>query len=181
VVVCSAGTAIPLPLPKTRAGSGSSDLGTAALLLLAGAGLGAAGAVLARSGSKQRTGEISVDTDVLINAIEGGREADVDVALAGRAPVVSPQVAAQFFVKGDPNGLMAWMLARGGRFGATPLPSDISSLQAQVVATGRQPLGPEDAAIAASARREGLPVLTADHRFYNALQAINFPSQLFVT
>src|SRR5262249_58522658 len=72
VVVCSAGTAIPLPLPKTRAGSGSSDLGTAALLLLAGAWAGGAGGVPARGGGKQRKGGDLFDTDVLFKWRGGG-------------------------------------------------------------------------------------------------------------
>jgi RHS repeat-associated protein len=175
----STACSIAIPAPRPVTGSQSVDVGKAAIVALLLAGAGALAAVLGRN--QQQKAEVAVDANILMYAIEQGRGADVDLALAGRAPVVSPGALAEFFDNGhgNPLSLVAWIVAHGGRIGATPLPSTISSLQAQVVATGRQPLKPDDALVAASAQREGLTVLTADRSFYNALQAINFPSERF--
>ncbi len=113
----------------------------------------------------------ALDANALIRAIEKGESGAVDAALAGRQPVVSAQAAKEFLRKGDANALRQFLKARGGRLGAAGTEASAQSLQSQAQTLGRS-LKIKDARVAASALREGIPVITRDTSFRNFLNAI---------
>jgi hypothetical protein len=120
-------------------------------------------------------GEASVDVNALINAIEKGEMAALDRALAGRAPVVPITAAKEFLKRGDVSSLRSFLTARGGRIGAAGSASAIATLQQMATAAGRV-LKSKDAAVVASALKDGLPVITRDSKLLRFLQNVIGPA-----
>ncbi len=125
-----------------------------------------------------RQPQVAVDTNVIIASIDKGRAADVDAALNGRAPVVSITAAKEHLHGGNASDLRNFMTSRGGRIGTAATQSDIQNLQSQATTLGRA-VHTGDAAIAGSAIREGLPLLTGDTRLHGFLNAMNALVELF--
>jgi len=121
---------------------------------------------------------IALDTNVLIGALDAGELAAVDAALSGRAPVISITAAKEYLAKGDIAVLRAFLQSRGGGVGAAATQADIQNLQAQAQVLGRV-LSSSDAAVAGSAMREGVPLMTNDQRLFNFLKAVGYPVEKF--
>lgn len=121
---------------------------------------------------------VALDANALIRGLDAGEIQAIDAALAGRSPVISITAAKEYLAKGDINVLRAFLQSRGGGIGAAATEADIRSLQAQAQVIGRV-LSASDAAVAGSAMREGVPVMTRDQGFYNFLKAVGYPVEKF--
>jgi hypothetical protein len=118
-------------------------------------------------------GTVVLDADPIISAIAQGRAAAVDAAIAGRTPVVPITAAKQVIPGHGADALREFLVARGGRIGLAG--SEATAAQLRALGPTLNParaLGVADSRIAASALREGAPVLTNDRRFFRFLQAI---------
>jgi predicted nucleic acid-binding protein len=118
---------------------------------------------------------VSVDTNALAAAIEKGGVAAIDAALGGRIPIVSMTAAKEFLVKGNVDALRKFLTDRGGRIASAASEVDAAALRAQASQMGRS-LGVNDSRIAASAVKEGAPVLTKDGQFSRFLKAAGIPT-----
>lgn len=151
--------------------------------ILAGVGHGVGrifkslGGLFGRS-SPAATGRVALDANALIRGLDAGELAAVDAALAGRAPVISITAAKEYLRRGDINVLRAFLQSRGGGIGAAATDAEIRSLQAQAQVLGRVLKG-TDAAVAGSAMREGIPVMTRDERLFKFLRAVGYPVEGF--
>jgi RHS repeat-associated protein len=119
---------------------------------------------------------VVLDTNALVVAIERGGAGAV---LRGRTAIV-PITTAKEFLRGggSAEALRAFLSGSGGRLGLAGQEGLAGALQQQARGMGRV-LHINDARIAASAMREGLPVVTNDRRFANFLRAINYPVEGF--
>jgi len=119
---------------------------------------------------------VALDTNALIAAVEYGQSIAV---LGGRIPIVSITTIKQFLRgAGSLKALRAWLTDTDGRVGLAGSEITVRFLQQQAAALGRV-LHTEDARIAASAMREGVPVRTNDVRFSRFLRAIGYPVEDF--
>ncbi len=125
-----------------------------------------------------RIARIALDTNALINGIEGGEAQAVDQALAGRIPVVSPAAAEEFMRNGDANALTGFLAERGGVIGSNGTQQMVNNLQEQARGLGRV-LHDFDARIVASAIQDNIPLLTRDTRLIRFLNAINIPVETY--
>jgi len=116
-------------------------------------------------------GTAALDANALVLAIEKGEAAAVDAALAGRIPIVSITAAKEFLKKGEVGLLREFLAERGGRIAAAGTEKVAAALRAQAEALGRV-LKLKDSRVAASALREGVPVITADSKFQRFLNAV---------
>ena len=122
----------------------------------------------------ENAGEVALDANPVINAVRGGKTADVDKALNGRSPVISPQAFAESTGHGPASEVMDWLTARGGRIGPEANPEGVARLQARAVSLGRV-LKDGYGTVADSAIQEGLPIITNDQKFTKFLKVINHP------
>ena len=100
-----------------------------------------------------------LDTNVLVREIEGADGAALDSALAGRAPLVAPQAAREFLVKGDPAALQEILSARGGSITAEADPQAVAALQAPAACM--------------------VPIMTGDTQVLGFLRAIQYAAERF--
>lgn len=140
-----------------------------------------AGAVLMASALTTKAGTaakgvVALDTNAIIGALQEGKIAAVDAAIAGRTPLV-PISAAKEFLRANGSGgassLRGFLAARGGRLAAAGSESAAAGLRARAVGMGRA-LHLGDSRIGAGAVREGASMITNDKRFANFLRAIGF-------
>ncbi len=120
---------------------------------------------------------VALDTNALKAAIVDDRAVEL---LKGRPPVVS-FTAAKEFLRGPGRSvdqLREFFGEYGGRMGPRAERSLVESLQEQAAALKRV-LHDNDARIAASAMREGLPLITGDIKFSNFLKAIGYKVEGF--
>lgn len=128
-------------------------------------------------------GEAAVDTNAVSDALTGGRAADVDAALAGRTPVLSPQAFSELQAGGhSTEDIMSWLTDRGGRIGPEATQTGIDSIQNAMRAMWRgksfQPMIHDaDAAVLDSANQDGLPLITNDKRFANNLTRLGYTAE----
>jgi len=188
----AAGGAVTLRMGLIRAGWMAEDMalaeagtytGGAGTVYMASRGAPAGGKLAEVAGealesAAAKRGVVAIDANTLIRAIEAGEGGAVDAALAGRQPLVAVTAAKEFLRKGDPAALRSWLSQRGGQIVASALEQDVAALQAQAQSMGRS-LKPKDARVAASALREGVPVITRDKRFRNFLNAIGIGGEEF--
>jgi predicted nucleic acid-binding protein len=130
---------------------------------------------------------LALDTNTIIAAVEKGRLADVEAAIAGRRVVVPPTAYAEA-IKGQRGvmGQLGTMIAVNSfkaRVSATfarhSTSAEALSLQAQAQAIGRT-LGLADAHIAAQARStENATVITNDISFSRTMDALGIANQRF--
>jgi len=118
------------------------------------------------------------DANGLIRGLDAGELGALDNALAGRAPVIAATAAGEYLRKGDPTKLADFLASRGGRVVADAHPAAAAALMRQAAGMGRS-LKRGDATIAATAIREGLPIITRDRRFSRFLSAIGRPVESF--
>jgi predicted nucleic acid-binding protein len=116
-------------------------------------------------------GAVALDANTLIRGIEAGETAAVDAAIAGRTPIVSITAAKEFLKKGDVGLLRQFLSARGGRVAAAGTEQTAAALRNQAQALGRG-LKVKDSRVAASAVREGVPIITNDSKFQRFLNAV---------
>jgi hypothetical protein len=124
-------------------------------------------------GQPRLGGEIAMDADPVIQALDWGMGSRVDIALRGRSPVVSPQARVEI---GAPARFEAWLAARYGRIGRPHNPTQVAQLQAHAASIGRV-LHEEDARVLSSAMQENLALMTNDDRLGNFMKAIGYPSE----
>jgi len=75
-------------------------------------------------------GEVAVDTNVVSDALSGGRAEHVDAALNGRSPVVSPKALAERQSGGHAEeDVTSWLEGRGGRVGSEATQGGINGIQ----------------------------------------------------
>lgn len=146
-------------------------------------GAGATASTTSRSGTTSAAGgggpgNVAIDANTAIRAIEAGESAAVDAALAGRTPVIPIQAVKEFLVKGDVNALRGFLSSRGGRVAAGASDEAAAALQGQATALGRS-LKPKDARVAASAQKEGVPLITRDTKLRKFLNAIGIGGESF--
>jgi predicted nucleic acid-binding protein len=104
--------------------------------------------------------------------LSGGKSAAV---LAGRIPLVPITAAKEFLAGGGSSqALRSFLRANGGRIAAAGSEASAAGLRAQATGMGRV-LGIADSRIAASAVREGAPVVTNDARLARFLRAVGIP------
>ncbi|MFV2110489.1 type II toxin-antitoxin system VapC family toxin [Micromonospora sp. LOL_015] len=130
-------------------------------------------------------GEVAVDTNAVTDALSGAKTAEVDAALAGRAPVVSPTAYRELIEGGHSIGAIdEWISARGGRMGAASTSKGVEALQAQLKAMWkgkafRPMIAVDDAAVLHSALQDGLAIITNDKRFYKNIERLGYQSERY--
>lgn len=80
--------------------------------------------------------------------------------------------------KGDADALRQFLTVRRGRVGLSGTQAEAANLQQQAQALGRA-LKAKDAKVAASAVREGVPVITRDGKFRRFLNAAGIGGEDF--
>jgi len=125
-----------------------------------------------------RKGGAALDANALILGLEKGELKAIDSALAGRIPVVSITAAKEFLRKGDKSVLRDFLRSRGGRIGSATTEEAIHALTLQARALGRV-VKTKDAAVAGSAIKDGIPLLTRDKRLFNFLSEAGFKVEKF--
>lgn len=127
-------------------------------------------------GAARRAGEVLLDTNAVIAAIERG---EVAAVLHGRAPVI-PITAVKEYLRGggSADGLRTFLRSSGGRVALAGREEVAAQLRTQAGLAGRS-LGSADSRIAASALREGLPVVTRDKQFRNLLGWLGIQMESF--
>lgn len=123
------------------------------------------------------SGKVALDANILMGALEQGKLAAVDAAIAGRIPTVSITAVKEFLKKGDINLLREFLAARGGYVGQAATAQQVAQLRSMAQSLGRS-LRPKDAAVAGSAINEGAVVITRDERFWKFLRAVGYPFQI---
>jgi predicted nucleic acid-binding protein len=128
---------------------------------------------------------VVLDANALIGALAEGALAEVDIALAGRQPLVPIRAAKEFLRKNSPDALRAFLSERGGRIARAGSQSDAKSLQDLARTLGKRKskrvLKPKDAEVAASALKEETNVLTRDRKFRRFLRHANECGKILIT
>lgn len=127
---------------------------------------------VASPATKGGAGSAILDTNAVIAAVERGEAATV---LAGRIPLI-PITAVKEFLRGGGSieALRSFLVANGGRVALAGEEAVAANLRTQAAQMGRV-LHTADSRIAASAVREGVPIVTEDRRFANFLRAAGIP------
>jgi predicted nucleic acid-binding protein len=128
---------------------------------------------------RYRNASIVVDANVVIGAIERNEGAAIDAALNGRRPILPISAAGEYLVKGDPAQLTLWLAQRGGRLASPTSQREVDDLQKGAFLAGVHPPKNKDAAVAATAQREGVPVLTKDQNFLKFLRRMQMPHERY--
>ncbi|MEV7197878.1 DUF6531 domain-containing protein [Streptomyces sp. NPDC093510] len=127
----------------------------------------------------------AVDTNPMIDALNGSRTADVDAALAGRSPVLSPQAHRELIEGGhDPQAISKWLSDRGGRMGPESTPEGVADIQGRLKAMWKgKSFNPmikdDDASVLHSAAQEGLPLITNDKKFYQNAERLGYTTERY--
>ncbi|MFK4068822.1 DUF6531 domain-containing protein [Streptomyces sp. NPDC029674] len=127
----------------------------------------------------------AVDTNPMIDALNGSRTADVDAALAGRSPVLSPQAHRELIEGGhDPQAIGKWLSDRGGRMGPESTPEGVADIQGRLKAMWKgKSFNPmikdDDASVLHSAAQEGLPLITNDKKFYQNAERLGYTTERY--
>ncbi|MEU5425498.1 hypothetical protein AB0H73_07795 [Streptomyces olivoreticuli] len=133
----------------------------------------------------QGCGEVAIDTNAVTDALSGAKTAEVDAALDGRAPVLSPTAHRELLEGGHSAvAIGAWLVARGGRMGPAATSEGVASLQARLKAmwkgkSFKPMIADDDAAVLHSAAQEGLPIITNDIRFYKNIERLGYSSERY--
>ncbi|WP_406316751.1 polymorphic toxin-type HINT domain-containing protein [Streptosporangium sp. NBC_01639] len=124
--------------------------------------------------------EVAVDTNAISDALTGGRSADVDAALNGRSPVISPTAYNELLEGGhSPTSINEWMSARGGRMGAEGSIHGAQSMQESINEMWKGGFRPvlhdDDALVLHSALEDNLSLITNDKRFAKNIARLGLP------
>ncbi|WP_241740846.1 polymorphic toxin-type HINT domain-containing protein [Streptomyces sp. L2] len=130
-------------------------------------------------------GEVAVDTNAVTDALSGARTAEVDAALAGRAPVLSPTAHRELLEGGhSADAIGSWLSERGGRMGPASTSEGVASLQARLRGMWKGKsfnpmIADDDASVLHSAIQDGLPIITNDKRFYKNIERLGYSSERY--
>ncbi|MFF7971896.1 putative T7SS-secreted protein [Streptomyces sp. NPDC007905] len=114
---------------------------------------------------------VAVDTNPVTDALHGIAPAEVDAALKGRSPVLSPQAYRELLEGGHaPEEINKWLSERGGRMGPDATPQGVADIQGRLKAMWKGKsfnpmLRDHDAMVLHSAEQEGLSIITNDKQF----------------
>jgi hypothetical protein len=117
------------------------------------------------------------------DALSGAKTVEVDNALAGRAPVLSPTARRELIEGGhSPEAIDSWLSDRGGRMGPASTSEGVAGLQGRLKAMWRGKsftpmIADDDASVLHSAVQDGLPVLTNDKRFYKNIERLGYSTE----
>ncbi|MFI2215219.1 polymorphic toxin-type HINT domain-containing protein, partial [Streptomyces sp. NPDC020141] len=129
--------------------------------------------------------EVAVDTNAVTDALSGAKTAEVDKALAGRAPVLSPTAHRELLEGGhSADSIAGWLSARGGRMGRDSTPQGVSALQGRLRAMWKGKsfnpmIADDDASVLHSAAQEGLSIITNDKRFYKNAERLGYRTERY--
>ncbi|WP_160165992.1 RHS repeat-associated core domain-containing protein [Actinoplanes sp. OR16] len=131
-----------------------------------------------------RPPEVGVDANPLIRALDADEMQRLDTALAGRAPVVSPQAASEYLARGSQERFDEFLDQRGGRIGADAPESEAEALRERALEMKDQfgnsrRLKEKDSRVAASVMRDDIPLITADKKFIGFLRDFPYPVEPF--
>jgi RHS repeat-associated protein len=130
-------------------------------------------------------GEVAVDANSLIGALDHGQMDKLIEALAGRAPVLSPQAVMEYLAGGDSEPLVDFLTTTGGRIGSDVTDDQATALRA-LAKTLTDPfgntrsLGLKDSYVVGSAIIEGVPLITADRQVKGFLRGISHAVESFL-
>ncbi|WP_369248577.1 RHS repeat-associated core domain-containing protein [Streptomyces sp. R41] len=128
---------------------------------------------------------VAVDTNPMIDALNGSRTAEVDAALAGRTPVLSPQAHRELIEGGhSPEAISNWLAERGGRMGPEATAEGVSDIQGRLKAMWKgKSFNPmirtDDAKVLHSAAQEGLSLITNDKKFYQNAERLGYTTERY--
>ncbi|MGW8467728.1 polymorphic toxin-type HINT domain-containing protein, partial [Streptomyces albidoflavus] len=130
-------------------------------------------------------GEVAVDTNAVTDALSGAKTAEVDAALAGRAPVLSPTAHRELLEGGhSADAIGSWLSERGGRMGPASTREGVASLQARLRGMWKGKsfnpmIADDDASVLHSAIQDGLSIITNDKRFYKNIERLGYSSERY--
>ncbi|MEV5879946.1 ricin-type beta-trefoil lectin domain protein [Streptomyces sp. NPDC052101] len=130
-------------------------------------------------------GEVAVDTNAVTDALSGAKTAEVDAALAGRAPVLSPTAHRELLEGGhSAEDIASWLAERGGRMGPESTSDGVASLQDRLRAMWRGKsfnpmIADDDASVLHSAMQDELSIITNDKRFYKNIDRLGYSSERY--
>ncbi|MEU9897710.1 DUF6531 domain-containing protein [Streptomyces phaeochromogenes] len=128
---------------------------------------------------------VAIDTNPMIDALNGSRTADVDAALAGRAPVLSPQAHRELIEGGHtPEAISNWLTERGGRMGPEATDQGVTDIQGRLKDMWKgKSFNPmirtDDAKVLDSASQEGLSLITNDKKFYQNAERLGYTTERY--
>lgn len=134
---------------------------------------------VSRIKSAIKKGNVSLDTNALVAAVQKGQKNLVDKAINGRNPIISRQAAKEFLTKGDKQKLKDYMNEIGAtisRNGGGN--SQVSGLQNQAKSLGRNLKSP-DAKVAADAINNKATLITRDKKLHNFMNAAGYKAIKF--
>ncbi|MFD5848133.1 RHS repeat-associated core domain-containing protein [Streptomyces chartreusis] len=129
--------------------------------------------------------EVAVDTNAVTDALSGAKTAEVDAALAGRSPVLSPTAHRELLEGGhSADAIASWLSERGGRMGPASTSEGVAALQARLRAMWKGKsfnpmIADDDASVLHSAIQDGLSIITNDKRFYKNIERLGYSSERY--
>lgn len=128
--------------------------------------------------------EVGVDANPLIQGLDYGQMDKLNAALAGRAPVVSPQAASEYLARGDAGRLSEFVASNGSRIGSQVSDQTAAALRSQASSLTDQfgnarALGVGDSYVVGSAMQDNIPLITQDKQIIGFLRAIDYPVESF--
>ncbi len=131
------------------------------------------------------SGEVAVDTNAVTDALSGSKTAEVDAALAGRNPVLSPTAHRELLEGGhSPGEISRWLSERGGRMGPASTEEGVAAIQARLKEmwkgkSFRPMIANDDGSVLHSAMRDGLSIITNDKRFYKNVERLGYLTERY--
>ncbi|MGA5199493.1 RHS repeat-associated core domain-containing protein, partial [Streptomyces exfoliatus] len=128
---------------------------------------------------------VAVDTNAVTDALSGAKVAEVDAAMAGRKPVLSPTAHRELLEGGHtPEAISDWLGSRGGRMGPAATPEGVSSIQNSLRSMWKGKsfnpmIADDDASVLHSAAQEGLSIITNDKRFYKNAERLGYVTERY--
>ncbi|MEU5437397.1 RHS repeat-associated core domain-containing protein [Streptomyces sp. NPDC020719] len=129
--------------------------------------------------------EVAVDTNAVTDALSGAKTSEVDAALSGRAPVLSPTAHRELLEGGhSADAIGSWLSERGGRMGPASTSDGVASLQARLMSMWKGKsfnpmIADDDASVLHSAVQDGLSIITNDKRFYKNIDRLGYSSERY--
>lgn len=128
---------------------------------------------------------VAVDTNPVTDALKGIKTTEVDAALGGRSPVLSPQAYRELLEGGHtPESIDKWLAERGGRIGPESTPEGVADIQGRLRAMWKgKSFNPmihdHDAMVLHSATQEGLSIITNDSRFFKNAERLGYSTERY--
>jgi predicted nucleic acid-binding protein len=128
--------------------------------------------------SSASKGGVALDSNAVIAAIKEGKKTAVEQAISGRTPLVSRTVIREARVKNTKEEVRTFMQSTGAKVAKAGTEAEARNLQGLANSMGRK-LQTNDARIAASAKREGVSVITNDKKFNRFLNAAGIGGETY--